>query len=170
MEKLRNAPGQFKDLPAARKELLEKFLLVEHEPERSATIQATVFIATARGINLAAPDDKKIDVARLEEAIAAHMSDTVDAMRPLVFALNASAYVSLSDRELEQYIAFEGSAAQQRVSEAMVAALRQAIAEAGVNFGLGLTQQDWSSMNETDRASSRMALSDEGSRLQRRVA
>lgn len=120
-------------LPAERRELYLRLARAIHAGEVGAATLINMSYGLARGIRIAAPGTQ--DPEEIREALQANRPRIVTMIRQQFLGAAVVTYATLSDAEVERYVAFVESPAGRRYQAATASALDRALTDASVEAG-----------------------------------
>jgi hypothetical protein len=127
-------------LAAKRSELIAGLAAATKAVEGTANIIEGVALGIAVGMDSMQPVQKRLGMAALSEQLRQSMPpekirEAVGAVTPLMYAYT---YRDVSDADLEAYLAFNRSNSGVRYNDAMMGALTEALARAGLRVGAAI--------------------------------
>jgi hypothetical protein len=127
-------------LSAKRSELIAGLAAATKAVEGTANIIEGVALGIALGMDSMQPVQKRLGMATLSEQLRQQMPpdkirEAIGAVTPVMYAYT---YRDVSDADLEAYLAFNRSNSGARYNEAMMGALTEALAKAGLRVGAAI--------------------------------
>lgn len=127
-------------LSAKRSELIAGLAAATRAVEGTANIIEGVALGIAVGMDSMQPVQKRLGMATLSEQLRQQMPpdkirEAIGAVTPVMYAYT---YRDVSDVDLEAYLAFNRSNSGARYNEAMMGALTEALAKAGLRVGAAI--------------------------------
>jgi Uncharacterized protein conserved in bacteria (DUF2059) len=127
-------------LSAKRNELIAGLTAATKAVEGTANIIEGVALGIALGMDSMQPVQKRLGMATLSEQLRQQMPpekirEAIGAVTPVMYAYT---YREVSDADLEAYLAFNRSNSGVRYNEAMMGALTEALAKAGLRVGAAI--------------------------------
>ena len=127
-------------LPPRRGELIAALAAATKAVEGSANIIEGVALGIAVGMDSLQPAQKRLGMAALTEQLRQAMPpdkirEAIGAVTPVMYAYT---YRDVSDADLEAYLAFNRSNSGVRYNDAMMGALTEALAKAGLRVGAAI--------------------------------
>jgi hypothetical protein len=127
-------------LSAKRGELIAGLAAATKAVEGSANIIEGVALGIAVGMDSMQPVQKRLGMAALSEQLRQSMPpdrirEAIGAVTPVMYAYT---YREVSDADLEAYLAFNRSNSGVRYNDAMMGALTEALAQAGLRVGAAI--------------------------------
>lgn len=124
-------------LPAERTRLIAGLIDATRAVEQGARAAESVSLAVALGIDAAQPEQSRLGLGRLREAMrlmmpAAELRARISALLPPTFAYT---YRELDDADLAAYLEFSRSPLGQRYHDALVRAFTEALTRASYSMG-----------------------------------
>ena len=135
IERLDAAPRLLASLPASRRERLERLTKATFSADAAAAIIVDTMIGVARGLALSRPGAATDKGEDLKSKFQSQRAQFAEMLEPRIVADFASIYQSLSDQELDQYVAFCESPTGHRFAQASLDALDKALSEAASRLG-----------------------------------
>lgn len=134
-ERLASAPARIKALSPERRALYDRLSQAIHAGDVGATILINVNAGIVRGLSAAIPDYRGSSAEDVRAQMEARRPQFAAVMEQQQVAFFTMSYASLSDEELERYIAFAESPVGGRYQAATVTALDKALTEAATEAG-----------------------------------
>src|SRR5271170_370515 len=135
IKRLDAAPRLLASLPASRRERVERLAKATYSADAAAAIVVDTMIGVARGLALSRPGAAADRGEDLKSKFQSQRAQFVEMLEPRIVADFATIYQSLSDQELDQYIAFCESPAGHRFAQASLDALDKALTQAATRLG-----------------------------------
>lgn len=140
-ERAQAAADRFKRLPERRIQRYVQLAKATMAGEGAATVAIDTTLAGARAVAALSSDAPEQSLSKIKADLEANRADMARGLEEQFIVLFAGAYETLQDSELDQYIAFSGSASGQAYNRALLKVLDTVVAKAGVEAGQILSAQ-----------------------------